>query len=134
MFNQQNGLCFLKVDSKEFDAVTLAVSGPDDFRQIWHSEQADKPQSSNYVSFRNKEMIKSWLLEVNLTMINALNLLIVFTNLYMMNNHILSFIREEVLLLAKKLQDPIQLTHSYLNVRAWYLFNRPKVYSLSYYV
>ena len=45
-----------KVDSKEFDAVTLAVSGPDvDFRQIWHSEQADKPQSSNYVSFRNKE-------------------------------------------------------------------------------
>ena len=32
-----------KVDSKEFDAVTLAwVSGRMlDFRQIWHSEQAD---------------------------------------------------------------------------------------------
>ena len=45
-----------KLIQKEFDAVTLAwVSGPDvDFRQIWHSSEADKPQSSNYISFRSE--------------------------------------------------------------------------------
>ena len=46
-----------KVDAREFDAVTLAwVSGPPvDFRQIWHSSQADLPKGSNRVGFRNAE-------------------------------------------------------------------------------
>ena len=46
-----------KVDSKEFDAVTLAeVSSPDvDFRQIWHSSEADKPQSSITSPYRSEE-------------------------------------------------------------------------------
>ncbi len=46
-----------KVDAREFDAITLAwVSGPEvDFRQIWHSEEADKPKGSNRVGFRNPE-------------------------------------------------------------------------------
>jgi ABC-type transport system substrate-binding protein len=46
-----------KVDAREFDAVTLAwVSGPPvDFRQIWHSSQADLPKGSNRVGFRNPE-------------------------------------------------------------------------------
>jgi peptide/nickel transport system substrate-binding protein len=46
-----------KVSAREFDAITLAwVSGPDvDFRQIWHSEEADKPKSSNRIGFRNPE-------------------------------------------------------------------------------
>ena len=53
-------LLLKKTNSKEFDAVTLAwVSGPDvDFRQIWHSSQADVPQSSNYISFKNEEADK----------------------------------------------------------------------------
>jgi ABC-type transport system substrate-binding protein len=46
-----------KVDAREFDAVTLAwISGPPvDFRQIWHSSQADLPKGSNRVGFRNAE-------------------------------------------------------------------------------
>lgn len=46
-----------KIDAREFDAVTLGwVSGPPvDFRQIWHSSQADKPKGSNRVGFRNPE-------------------------------------------------------------------------------
>jgi peptide/nickel transport system substrate-binding protein len=46
-----------KVDAREFEAITLAwISGPDvDFRQIWHSEEADKPKGSNRVGFRNAE-------------------------------------------------------------------------------
>jgi len=49
-----------KVDAREFDAVTLAwVSGPPvDFRQIWHSSQADIPKGSNRVGFRNPEADK----------------------------------------------------------------------------
>ena len=49
-----------KVDAREFDAVTLAwVSGPPvDFRQIWHSSQADLPKGSNRVGFRNAEADK----------------------------------------------------------------------------
>jgi peptide/nickel transport system substrate-binding protein len=49
-----------KVDAREFDAVTLAwVSGPPvDFRQIWHSSQADLPKGSNRVGFRNEEADK----------------------------------------------------------------------------
>ena len=39
----------------------------------------------------------------------------------MMNNHILSFIPEEVLLLARTQGTKAQLTRPYLNVRAWYL-------------
>ena len=48
------------IDDREFDAVTLAwVSGPSvDFRQIWHSKQADEPKSSNYIGFRNAEADK----------------------------------------------------------------------------
>ena len=50
-----------KTNSKEFDAVTLAwVSGPDvDFRQIWHSSQADVPQSSDTSHLRMKKQTKS---------------------------------------------------------------------------
>lgn len=46
-----------KVNDREFDAVTLAwVSSPDvTFRQIWHSEEADKPKSSNHVGFKSAE-------------------------------------------------------------------------------
>ena len=46
-----------KVDAREFDAVTLSwVSGPPvDFRQVWHSSQADKPKGSNRVGFRSPE-------------------------------------------------------------------------------
>ena len=49
-----------KVDAREFDAITLAwVSGPPvDFRQIWHSSQADLPKGSNRVGFRNPEADK----------------------------------------------------------------------------
>ncbi len=46
-----------QVDAREFDAVTLGwVSGPPvDFRQIWHSSQADLPKGSNRVGFRNAD-------------------------------------------------------------------------------
>ena len=47
-----------EVQDREFDAVTLAwVGGPDisGFNQIWHSEQADVPRSSNHVGFKNAE-------------------------------------------------------------------------------
>ena len=46
-----------KVDAREFDAITMAwISGPPaDFRQIWHSSQADLPKGSNRVGFRNAE-------------------------------------------------------------------------------
>jgi len=47
-----------EVQDREFDAVTLAwVGGPDisGFNQIWHSEQADVPRSSNHVGFKNDE-------------------------------------------------------------------------------
>jgi peptide/nickel transport system substrate-binding protein len=49
-----------KVDAREFDAITLAwISGPPvDFRQIWHSSQADLPKGSNRVGFRNAEADK----------------------------------------------------------------------------
>ena len=49
-----------KVDAREFDEVTLAwISGPPvDFRQIWHSSQADLPKGSNRVGFRNAEADK----------------------------------------------------------------------------
>ena len=49
-----------KVDAREFDAITLAwVSGPPvDFRQIWHSSQADLPKGSNRVGFRNPDADK----------------------------------------------------------------------------
>jgi peptide/nickel transport system substrate-binding protein len=44
-------------DDGDFDALTLAwQSAPEpDFRQIWHSSQADVPGSSNYIGFRNPE-------------------------------------------------------------------------------
>ena len=115
-----------KVDSKEFDAVTLAwVSGPDvDFRQIWHSEQADKPQSSNYVSFRNKEadeIIEA--LEVEFDYDKRVELAHRFHKLvYDEQPYTFFYTRRSPFYWQKKLQGTkAQLTRPYLNVRAWYL-------------
>ncbi|MFN7142859.1 MAG: ABC transporter substrate-binding protein, partial [Myxococcota bacterium] len=46
-----------KTGERDFDAYTGAwVPGWEtDLFQIWHSSEADKPQSSNYVSFKNPE-------------------------------------------------------------------------------
>ncbi len=46
-----------KTSERDFDAYTgaWAPSWEVDLYQIWHSSEADKPQSSNYVSFRNPE-------------------------------------------------------------------------------
>lgn len=46
-----------KIGERDFDAYTGAwVPGWEtDLFQIWHSSEADKPQSSNYVSFKNPE-------------------------------------------------------------------------------
>ena len=45
-----------KLDEKEFDAYSGGWSqGWDaDLMQIWHSKEADRPKSSNYIGFRNK--------------------------------------------------------------------------------
>ncbi len=42
---------------RDFDAVTLSWSvGPDpDFKQVWHSSQADLPRSSNHVGYASAE-------------------------------------------------------------------------------
>ena len=115
-----------KVDSKEFDAVTLAwVSGPDvDFRQIWHSEQADKPQSSNYVSFRNEEadeIIET--LEVEFDYDKRVELAHRFHKLvYDEQPYTFFYTRRSPFYWQKKLQGTkAQLVRPYLNVRAWYL-------------
>jgi ABC-type transport system substrate-binding protein len=46
-----------KTGERDFDAYTGAwvPSWEVDLYQIWHSSEADKPQSSNYVSFRSQE-------------------------------------------------------------------------------
>ncbi|MHC5036429.1 MAG: ABC transporter substrate-binding protein [Planctomycetota bacterium] len=46
-----------KMENREFDSYTggWALGWTSDPKQIWHSEMADTPKSSNFVSFRNKE-------------------------------------------------------------------------------
>ncbi len=46
-----------KVEEREFDAYTSAwaMDWDVDLMQIWHSSEADKPQSSNRIGFKNKE-------------------------------------------------------------------------------
>jgi ABC-type transport system substrate-binding protein len=46
-----------RVEDREFDAVTLSwVPGWEaDLMQIWHSQEADRPKSSNRIGFRNKD-------------------------------------------------------------------------------
>lgn len=115
-----------KVDSKEFDAVTLAwVSGPDvDFRQIWHSEEADKPQSSNYISFRSEEadeIIEA--LEVEFDYDKRVELAHRFHKLiYEEQPYTFFYTRRTPFYWQKELQGTkAQLVRPYLNVRAWYL-------------
>ena len=49
-----------KIQAKSFQAITLGWgTSPDvDFYQLWHSSQADVPNGSNYVGFRNAEADK----------------------------------------------------------------------------
>ena len=49
-----------KMDEREFDVYSGAwVPGWDtDLMQLWHSTEADKPQSSNRIGFRNEEADK----------------------------------------------------------------------------
>ncbi len=46
-----------KMDEREFDVYTGAwvLSWDTDLMQIWHSKEADRPQSSNRIGFRNPE-------------------------------------------------------------------------------
>jgi ABC-type transport system substrate-binding protein len=46
-----------KMDEKEFDAYTSGwvMDWDIDLMQIWHSKEADRPNSSNRIGFRNKE-------------------------------------------------------------------------------
>ena len=46
-----------RVDSRKFDAVVLGWTSPimPDPYQLWHSDSADLPSSSNYISFSNPE-------------------------------------------------------------------------------
>jgi peptide/nickel transport system substrate-binding protein len=51
------GMLLKAKKDRDFDAITLAwQSDPEpDFRQIWHSSQAEVPGSSNYIGFRHPE-------------------------------------------------------------------------------
>ncbi|QSH41234.1 peptide-binding protein [Lentisphaerota bacterium ZTH] len=46
-----------RLDNKEFDACCMAWTQPyeSDPYQVWHSSQADRSHSSNYISFKNAE-------------------------------------------------------------------------------
>ena len=115
-----------KVDSREFDAVTLAwVSGPDvDFRQIWHSTQADIPQSSNYISFRNEEADKIIeALEVEFDTEKRIELAHQFHKLvYEEQPYTFFFTRRSMFYWNKKLGNvKAQTTRPYLNARAWFV-------------
>jgi ABC-type transport system substrate-binding protein len=46
-----------KVEDRDFDAVSLAwvPAWEADLMQIWHSQEADRPKSSNRIGFRNKD-------------------------------------------------------------------------------
>ena len=114
-----------KTNSKEFDAVTLAwVSGPDvDFRQIWHSSQADVPQSSNYISFKSEkadEIIEA--LEVEFDDQKRIELAHQFHALmYDEQPYTFFFTRRSNFYWNKKLNNvKAQVTRPYLNSRAWY--------------
>jgi len=54
------GLMLQKLRKKEFDAAMLgwAMSWKQDLFQIWHSSQADVPDSSNAISYANPELDK----------------------------------------------------------------------------
>ena len=114
-----------RVDSKEFDAVTLAwVSGPDvDFRQIWHSSQADEPQSSNYISFRNPaadKIIEA--LEVEFDDSKRVELANQFHRLiYEEQPYTFFYTRRSVYFWNKRLGNvKSQIVRPYLNARAWH--------------
>ena len=115
-----------KVDSKEFDAVTLAwVSGPDvDFRQIWHSSQADTPQSSNYISFRNEDADKIIeALEVEFDPAKRIELSHQFhALLYEEQPYTFFYTRRSMFYSNKKLGNvKAQTTRPYLNARSWFV-------------
>jgi peptide/nickel transport system substrate-binding protein len=115
-----------RVDAREFDAVTLAwVSGPDvDFRQIWHSSQADEPQSSNYISFRNEDADKIIEeLEVTFDYDRRVELAHQFHKLlYEEQAYTFFYTRRSSYYWNKRLKNvKSQLTRPYLNARAWYL-------------
>jgi len=115
-----------KVDSKEFDAVTLAwVSSPDvDFRQIWHSSEADKPQSSNYISFRSEagdkiieELEEEFDVEKRHALAKQFHKLI-----YDEQPYTFFYTRQSKYYWNKELENvKAQLTRPYLNARAWYI-------------
>ena len=54
------GLMLQKLRKKEFDACMLgwAMDWKSDMFSVWHSSQADVPDSSNYISYANPEMDK----------------------------------------------------------------------------
>jgi peptide/nickel transport system substrate-binding protein len=54
------GLMLQKLRKKEFDAAMLgwAMDWKQDFFQLWHSSQADLPDSSNAISYGNKDLDK----------------------------------------------------------------------------
>lgn len=114
-----------KVDNREFDAVTLAwVSSPDvDFRQIWHSSQADTPQSSNHISFKNAEADKIIeALEVEFDPEKRIALAQQFhALLYEEQPYTFFFTRKSMFYWNKKLGNAkAQVVRPYLNARAWY--------------
>ena len=49
-----------RLNQRRFDASCLGWASPfdPDMYQIWHSSQCDKPESSNYIGFRNAEADK----------------------------------------------------------------------------
>lgn len=115
-----------KVDAKDFDAVTLAwVSSPDvDFRQIWHSSEADKPQASNYISFRNKDadsIIEELEEEFDIAKRHALAKR--FHRLvYDEQPYTFFFTRRSKYYWNKELQNvKAQVIRPYLNARAWFV-------------
>jgi peptide/nickel transport system substrate-binding protein len=115
-----------KVDSREFDAVTLAwVSSPDvDFRQIWHSSQADTPQSSNYISFRNEEADKIIEeLEVTFDYDKRVELAFQFHQLaYDEQPYTFFYTRRSPYFWRPELENvSAQLVRPYLNARGWNL-------------
>ena len=114
-----------KVDAREFDAVTLAwVSGPPvDFRQIWHSSQADLPKGSNRVGFRNSDadrIIES--LEVEFDERKRRDLAQEFHRLlYDEQPYTFFYTRKSVVFWQKELQNVwFQLTRPHLNPRPFY--------------
>jgi ABC-type transport system substrate-binding protein len=114
------------VEDGEFDATTLAwVGNPDvDFRQIWHSSEADQPKSSNRIGFKNAEADR---------IIEALEL--AFDNderirlshefhrlLYEEQPYTFFFTRKRPAFWQKQLENVwFALARPYRNHKAWYL-------------